>query len=101
MIPDESVTSELQGKWLENRRSSNDINFGFFLAQGLRQCVEEIVFAYTYPRLDMEVGLICVYVLGRVCTLIDPQSCDEFDPTAVPTLSEVSMYMSNDFLSVA
>ncbi|KAJ0048806.1 hypothetical protein Pint_15001 [Pistacia integerrima] len=30
-IPDESVTSDLQGKWLENRRSPNDINFGLFL----------------------------------------------------------------------
>lgn len=29
---------------------------------------------------------------GRVCVPIDPNCCEEFDPTAVPTLSKVNLY---------
>ncbi|XP_050377536.1 uncharacterized protein LOC126794798 [Argentina anserina] len=119
-IPDESVTSELRGKWQDNKRTSNakeDINVarweqlkhllqsGKQKMQGLRRCVEEIVFSYTYPRLDMEVSKhmnhllkapFCVHPkTGRVCVPIDPNRCEEFDPTAVPTLSTLVEELNN------
>lgn len=33
--------------------------------QALRRCVEEIVFSYTYPRLDMEVMCAISVINGR------------------------------------
>nr|XP_009759536.1 PREDICTED: DNA primase small subunit isoform X1 [Nicotiana sylvestris]XP_009759537.1 PREDICTED: DNA primase small subunit isoform X1 [Nicotiana sylvestris] len=109
MIPDESITSELRGKWLSNKRSKEDINvvrweqlkhlLSSKKGQGHRRCIEEIVFSFTYPRLDMEVSKhmnhllkapFCVHPkTGRICIPIDPNKCDELDPSAVPTLSKL------------
>jgi hypothetical protein len=47
-----------------------------------------------FPQLLVVYNLVHYLILasgfaGRVCVPIDPQKCETFDPTTVPTLSQV------------
>jgi len=65
----------------------------------LENWTAEVVFRHSYPRLDIEVSKkqnhllkspFCVHPkTGRVCVPIDPEKVDDFDPFAVPTLSQL------------
>jgi DNA primase small subunit len=66
----------------------------------LEKLVPSVVFTYTYPRLDIEVSKTMNHLLkapfcihpktGRVCVPIDPEKVDAFDPTAVPTVAQLT-----------
>ncbi|KAI8614711.1 hypothetical protein BC830DRAFT_1065226 [Chytriomyces sp. MP71] len=59
----------------------------------------EILFQYSYPRLDSNVSIglnhllkspFCVHPkTGRVCIPIDPQRADQFDPFSAPKLADL------------
>ncbi len=65
----------------------------------------EIVFAYTYPRLDVEVSKkrnhllkapFCVHPkTGKICVPIDPRTAWDFDIDTVPTVSQLVEELSS------
>ncbi|XP_057304606.1 DNA primase small subunit-like isoform X1 [Hydractinia symbiolongicarpus] len=103
LIPDETTRQKVEKAWKDGNFSTkekwdileNNVN----AKMTLKHVLEEIMFQYVYPRLDINVskGLnhllkspFCVHPkTGRVCVPIDPKQADEFDPMSVPTLSQL------------
>ena len=66
----------------------------------LSNILDEIVFTYTFPRLDVNVSKGMNHLLkspwcvhpktGRVCVPLDAEQAAAFDPSSVPTLRYVT-----------
>jgi len=75
-------------------------------APKLSSVLVEIVFSYTYPRLDVNVSKGMNHLLkspwcvhpktGRVCVPVQPGQEDAFDPSAVPTLRTIEVDLNQD-----
>ncbi|KAG0225554.1 hypothetical protein BGW41_004663 [Actinomortierella wolfii] len=111
IIPDRGVQAKLKAMWSQApNRSPRD------KWEDMRKAIEEaisenrkktylqfilrdIMFQYTYPRLDDKVSTnlnhllkspFCVHPkTGRVCVPIDIKKCEEFDPTTAPTVQQL------------
>ncbi|XP_022326360.2 DNA primase small subunit-like [Crassostrea virginica] len=80
-------------KWINDNKNNTPSN------KGTKYIVEEIMLQYCYPRLDVNVSKgvnhllkspFCVHPkTGRVCVPFDPKKVDDFDPMAVPMISEI------------
>ncbi|XP_031559375.1 DNA primase small subunit-like [Actinia tenebrosa] len=104
LIPDDSIKAQLEKEWSSSSESTLDR--WKYLKEGmqttkisLKDTETEIMFQYTYPRLDVNVtkGLnhllkspFCIHPkTGRVCVPIDIDEADSFDPFTVPTISQL------------
>eukprot|EP00198_Chlamydomonas_reinhardtii_P011616 XP_001700953.1 primase subunit of DNA polymerase alpha [Chlamydomonas reinhardtii] len=127
-LPEEGLVETVRKKWTEASRSRNagnmDVNVvrwraleeavnervreerskkgvvNFKVLGPLERCVDEIIMAHAYPRLDMEVSKkmnhllkapFCVHPkTGKVCVPLDPNTVDDFDPVdGVPTVTSL------------
>jgi DNA primase small subunit len=90
---------------LKRSAPNSDANKRFAAAE-LRTCLQEIVLAYLYPRLDANVSKQRNHLLkspfavhpktGRVCVPIDVDSMESFDPFKVPTLGQLHEELDSD-----
>ncbi|CAH0475049.1 unnamed protein product [Peronospora belbahrii] len=93
------------GSNLKRSAPNSDANKRFAAAE-LRTCLQEIVLAYLYPRLDANVSKQRNHLLkspfavhpktGRVCVPIDVACMEKFDPFRVPTLGQLQEELDSD-----
>lgn len=119
-IPSEAVRAETRRRWAAARGETGSISVARWellrksveeeanalikakdsrSARALQKALKDIVFAYTYPRLDMEVSKkmnhllkapFCVHPkTGKVCVPINPAAVWEFDPDGVCTVGSL------------
>ena len=97
----EHVISEECKALRRNNRDRDSTRAAKLLEKGVR----DIVFAYTYPRLDVEVSKkmnhllkapFCVHPkTGKVCVPIDPATAWTFNPETVCTVGDLLNQLSN------
>ncbi|KAF9900858.1 hypothetical protein EC991_006781 [Linnemannia zychae] len=110
IIPDEDVQAQIRQEWeggadpaLKWEYLKEIISREISEHPGKRQLLEfvprDIMFQYTYPRLDDKVSIninhllkspFCVHPkTGRVCVPIQIEHCEDFDPMSPPTVPKL------------
>ena len=113
LLPDATLTTALKRKWESSPGRSSRDKWGDidalasdssnhskeFEAKKLMEAKQDVVFEYTYPRLDAAVSKhlnhllkspFCVHPKsGRICVPISPNDAASFDPDTVPTVTEL------------
>jgi len=109
LFQDESVKERFLDEWAGKPRQSGEDRWASLQkfarhskdrAARLSSILTEIVFTYTYPRLDVNVSKGMNHLLkspwcvhpktGRVCVPVAVDESESFDPSAVPTLQSLA-----------
>ncbi|KAJ9595456.1 hypothetical protein L9F63_013367 [Diploptera punctata] len=113
IIPDEPLRQDIQKEFQKYSTSKErweafvlfirDLKSRGQLKRNRQFLVEEIMFQFSYPRLDINVskGLnhllkspFCIHPkTGKVCVPFQPKAADKFNPTTVPILSQLIQEM--------
>ncbi|KAL1936150.1 hypothetical protein VTP01DRAFT_284 [Rhizomucor pusillus] len=115
-LPNPTIREELDSMWSKDpsrpaEQKWNDIKSELKKSDSKTKKTEterllrDLVLQYSYPRLDDKVSIqinhllkspFCVHPkTQRVCVPIQADSCESFDPLAVPTLSQLSKELEN------
>lgn len=111
LLPDKNLNEALKTKWQAAPGRSSTSKWADIDAmaksgtvkgldsKALLAAKQDIVLEYSYPRLDIEVSKKLNHLLkspfvvhpgtGRVCVPIDTRKLEDFDPLAVPTVTEL------------
>lgn len=104
MLGDEQVKEHFLDLWAKRQESGKErwdrlAEYAKKKSVKLNSVLVEIIFTYTYPRLDVNVSKGMNHLLkspwcahpktGRVCVPLDPEMAAEFQPSDVPTLRMV------------
>lgn len=110
LLPDPTLRAALQKKWDSSPSRPSASKWADIDAvaksgslskssKDLLEAKQDIVLEYTYPRLDADVSKKLNHLLkspfvvhpatGRICVPIDPRRAEEFDPLAVPKVTDL------------
>ena len=107
MLEDEPFAEKLREEWADKPQWSGAERWASLQRhvkasqnKKLHRVLTEVVFTYTYPRLDVNVSKGMNHLLkspwcvhpktGRVCVPVAVDECSQFDPSTVPTLKTIA-----------
>ncbi|KAG0350720.1 hypothetical protein BGZ54_003667 [Gamsiella multidivaricata] len=103
IIPDEAVQAKIRAEWENAPGRASSQKWGDLIdiigdaianspkkKQLLENVPRDIIFQYTYPRLDEKVSTDIKHLLKRrVCVPIPIETCEDFDPASTPTVVQL------------